>query len=184
MDWMIQKRHTAYFITVLVAVIAVMSIAPVYAQEIPVLDEGHINRIRSNCPSAIATLSRIHANDGPVFINRNQTYFSVGDKLMARFNSRLILNRHDATQLVKTTSDYNAQLIKFRDAYKKYEESMNSVLRMDCRQQPVEFYTRVEEVRLLRQKVHENIVLLKAFVGQYRQNVEDFEKQFQTKERS
>lgn len=159
------------------AAIVIASVAfitvPTHAQEAEMTDE-HIARIKSNCPAALSTLARIHANDAPVYINRNQTYFSVSDKLMAKLNSRLTLNRYDATGLVKTASEYNAQLIKFRSAYKDYDDTMTDLLRMNCRLQPVSFYDRVADARAKRQKVNDIITQLKSLIDQYDQEVASF----------
>ncbi len=164
-----------FFRTTAVAVIvAVFATIPTVAQQPETMTDEHVARIKSNCPGALATLSRIRTNDAPTYVNRNQTYFSISDKLMARLNSRLTLNRYDATQLVKTASDYNAELIKFRAAYKQYDDTMQDLLHMNCRQQPVSFYDKVATAREQRQKVQETVVQLKGLSDQYEQNVKTF----------
>lgn len=160
----------------LVALVALLSALPTYAQESTMTDE-HIARIKSNCQSALGTLVRIHANDAPVYINRNQTYFSISDKLMARLNSRLTLNRYDATDLVKTASDYNTALNKFRSTYKQYDDSMSDLLHIDCTRQPVGFYDKVTEARLLRGQVNTLVQQLQMLIDQYEQQVEIFQTQ-------
>ncbi len=159
--------------TVAVVIVALAAI-PTAAQQSETMTDEHIARIKSNCPSALATLSRIRLNDAPVYINHNQTYFSISDKLMARLNSRLTFNRYDATQLVKTASDYNVQLTKFKAAYKQYDDTMQDVLRMNCRQQPVSFYDKVATARQQRQKVQDAVVQLKTLIDQYEQDVKNF----------
>lgn len=161
----------------LVIVVATIMVVPAYAQEATPMTDAHIARIKSNCPVALATLSRIHANDAPAHINRNQTYFSISDKLMARFNSRLVLNRYDATQLVKTSTDFNTQLAKYKTLYKEYDETMTDLLRINCRLQPVGFYDKVAEAREARQRVHESVVRLKLLIDQYGQDVNSFKSQ-------
>lgn len=160
----------------LVALIAtsfVLTSIPVSAQTVGMTDE-HIARIKSNCQGALGTLSRIHANDAPMYINRNQTYFSISDKLMARLNSRLTLNRFDATQLVRISGEYNEALARFRTAYKQYDDTMSEVLRIDCRRQPVSFYDKVTETREQRKKVNDAVQQMKALIDQYRDNVQSF----------
>lgn len=155
-------------------VVASFTAIPAGAQQAEEMTDAHIARIKSNCPGALATLSRIHANDAPTYVNRNQAYFSISDKLMARLNSRLTLNRYNATQLVKTASDYNAALIKFRSAYKQYDDTMSDLLRMNCRQQPVSFYDKVTLARSQRQKVQDITVQLKDYIDTYQHEVESF----------
>lgn len=143
---------------------------PLFAQQTTISDE-HIDRIKSNCQSALGTLSRIHANDAPTYVNRNQTYFSISDKMMARLNGRLAFNRFDASQLVRTASNFDTMLADFRSAYRQYDTAMAELVRMDCRKQPVSFYQKVGEVRQLRQKVNDASDQLKSLIDQYRSEV-------------
>ncbi len=153
------------------------SISPVYAQESQSLTDDHITRIKTNCQSAIATLDQIHANDAPVYINRNQAYFSISDKLIARLNSRLALNRFDTSTLVSIASDYNTELTHFRAAYKKYDTAMAELVKRNCSRQPVAFYDAVADVRKLREEVHSSISRLHGYIDQYRSAVNTFETQ-------
>lgn len=159
----------------LVLASAVFVSMPVLAQVEPTMTDGHISRIRANCQAALITLGQIHANDAPAYINRNQTYFSISDKLMARLNSRLTLNRYDATQLVRTASDYNSELAKFRTAYKTYDDAMRDALRVNCKKEPVGFYDRVSVARDARLDVKDSIDRLTILLAQYSQQVQQFE---------
>lgn len=150
--------------------------SPVFAQVGPtVMTDSHVALIRANCQAARITLGQIHANDAPAYINRNQTYFSISDKLMARLNSRLTLNRYDATELVKTASDYNSELARFRTAYKAYDDAMTDALKANCAKEPVGFYDRVAAARAARQDVKDSVDSLTGLIVQYRQQVQSFE---------
>ena len=161
-------------ITGLIGLLVIAMTAPATAQESPTMTDEHVARIKSNCRLAIATLGQIHANDAPVYINYIQTYYSISDKLMARLNSRLTLNRYDATQLVGTASEFNDTLADFRRAYRLYDEAMNDLIRMDCRSQPVTFYDRVSEARELRQNVQDITQKMSKYIDEYLTNVRDF----------
>jgi hypothetical protein len=151
------------------------SVVPAAAQEAsPIMTSEHIARIKENCSQAMAVLVQTHASDAPVYINRNQQYFSISDKLMAHLNSRLTLNRYDATQLVKTASDFNAALSRFRTDYKTYDDDMADLIKVDCNKTPVEFYDRVADARAERGKVHDDVDRLNTLIDQYSGNVSDF----------
>ncbi len=164
-----------YSLATLVCATALFVAVPVFAQTSAPMTDDHIERIKTNCRVALGTLGRIHANDAPLYINRNQTYFSISDKLMARLNSRLTLNRYDATDLVKTASDFNVALGEFRAAYKTYDDTMSDLVRMDCQRAPVSFYDMVATAREQREKVHESVVEMQALMNQYREEVEIFQ---------
>jgi hypothetical protein len=94
--------------------------------------------------------------------------------MMARLNSRLTLNRYDATELVKISSDFNSALENFRLAYKSYDNTMADLVRMDCTRAPVSFYDKVGEARDKREKVHFLVVEMQNLIDQYRDAVSKF----------
>ncbi len=173
-----RNRFIAVVVVAMSAVI--MGSMSARAQTSDTMTDDHIARIKTNCQSAIATLDQIHANDAPVYINRNQAYFSISDKLIAHLNSRLALGRYDTTALVKITNDYNNELAHFRTVYKQYDDAMADLVKKDCSRQPVGFYDGTGTVRDLRQTVHESISKLHDLIGQYRQAVDTFQSQHET----
>lgn len=173
-------KNRLIFIVSLVALGGIFAVLPAHAQEAPQLTDDHITRIQTNCQSALATLNQIHANDTPVYINRNQAYFSISDKLIARLNSRLALNSYDTSALVKIANNYNNEITKFRSVYKQYDDAMAELVKRNCSKQPVGFYTTVGDVRKLRDAVHESIGRLHALIAQYSQTIDAFESQNET----
>lgn len=161
---------------VIVAVLAFASF-PTHAQDGDVMTDEHIARIKSNCVSALATLGQIKTNDALVYVNRNQSYFSISDKLIARLNSRLALNRFNTTPLAKLAGEYNTALGDFRSAYNDYGRVVAELVKIDCSRQPVGFYDKVGEARELRQDVYEAIKKLHIIIDQYREAVDTFKTQ-------
>lgn len=176
--------------TVIASLIAFILLAgifasmPVAAQDATIMTDDHIAQIKNGCPTAIATLNQIHANDAPVYVNRNQAYFSISDKLIARLNGRLALNRYDTSELVTIASEYTTALTQFRLAYKQYDDTMAEVIRMNCTRQPVGFYDKISEARALRGNVNESIKKLHTIIDQYRDAVNAFKSKHATQLRS
>jgi len=148
----------------------------VRAQEGTPMTEAHIERIRANCVEAQSVLRRLHASDGLLRVNRGQLYELISTKLMAPMNGRIAFNKLDSMGLVATTADYERQLDAFRLKYKEYEESMSSVLEMDCTNQPVAFYDKVNETREKREKVNQATLLLHQTIADYRVSFDAFAK--------
>jgi hypothetical protein len=151
----------------------------VNAEESVTMTEEHIARIRDNCVDAQSTLFQLHASDAGLRVNRGQIYESISTKLMAPFNSRLILNRVNSDTLVKLGVEYEQQLQTFRLQYKQYEEAMSATLRMNCVNQPVAFYDSVVDTREKRRLTHEATVSLQKTIQKYGDEVEVFAGKFQ-----
>ncbi len=152
------------------ALFALASVAYAQAQESG-LSEEHKDHIKVNCHTTKSTLTRLHTNDGPTYVNRNQTYFSISDKLIARFNGRLALSSYDMTQFARLARDYNAALSSFRIVYGRYDDAMANLLKIDCTKQPERFYAAVASAREKRAELHETIAKVNDMISQYGQAV-------------
>lgn len=149
------------------------------AEETPPMTEEHIARIRDNCVDAQSALFQLHASDAGLRVNRGQLYESIATKLMAPFNSRLVLNRINEESLLSTASEYEKQLQVFRTEYQQYEEAMSATLRINCVNQPVAFYDSVVDTRKKRQLTHASAIELQTIIQRYGAEVETFAKNFQ-----
>jgi hypothetical protein len=144
---------------------------------VPMTDE-HIARIRANCVDAQATLFQLHASDAGLRVDRGQLYESISTKLMAPFNSRIVLNRVSDENLLTTAAEYDKQLIAFRLQYQQYEEAMSASLRMKCVNQPVAFYDSIADTREKRRLTHAATVELHKTILKYGSEVETYAKNF------
>lgn len=147
-------------------------------EAVPMTDE-HIARIRANCLDAQATLFQLHASDAGLRVNRGQIYESISTKLMAPFNSRIVLNRISDENLLTTAAQYDKQLEAFRQQYQQYEEAMSATLRINCVNQPVAFYDSVADTREKRRLTHQATVELHKTIQKYGSEFETYAKNFQ-----
>ena len=138
------------------------------------LTPERIEHIRSNCTSIKSTLNQLHSSDALLRVNRGQVYESMASKLMDPFNSRLSDNRLDARATSAVTASYRTALNSFRNEYKEYEEKLSSAIRIDCINEPELFYATIEEARVNRAKVHDDVIKLHRYIDDYRSAVGDF----------
>lgn len=160
------KRYFAVF-GILLSVVAIGAIAPSANAQFSSLNTDQINTIRANCSSAKDTLNQLHTNDALIRVNRGQIYESLLTKLMQRFNSRLSNNGLANSTLVGYTTEYEQTLKTFREDYIRYDEAMSKLTKMDCTNQPQEFYDEVLKVRALRQTVNVQAVKLNQLIDSY-----------------
>jgi hypothetical protein len=166
------KLLYAGLVTIVLAVC--IAVGTAQAQEPSSLSDDHVSHIKNNCQPTSATLTQIRTNDGLVFVNRNQAYFSISDKLIARLNSRLALERYDTASLARIGEDYNAALADFRVTFKRYSDTMTDLVRMDCHRNPVGFYDKVAQAREQRAEVRVVVAKLHDEIEKYREAVNVF----------
>lgn len=150
------------------------------AQDASTMTDEHIEHIRAHCADTLTTLRRIKANDAQVFVTRNQVYHSISDKLMLRLNSRLALNRLDGGALLGVTADYEESRSRFQQNYKKYEEYLSQLIKMNCQKQPVSFYDGIVTAQQLRQQVRDSVIELNSYIKAYAQAFDSFRTEFAT----
>lgn len=155
-----------------------MPVAAQSADDGAAMTDAHIQRIKQNCRAASRTIQQMHVNDGPLRVNRGQVYDSMSTKLMTPLNSRLIVNKLDASSLVKLTAQYDKTLTDFRESYKKYDNQVSNVLKIDCTKQPVSFYDAVAEARKQRTTVHGHVVRLHELIKEYGTALGTFRERF------
>jgi hypothetical protein len=149
------------------------------AEETAPMTDSHIARIRTNCVDAQSTLFQLHATDAGLRVNRGQIYESISTKLIAPFNSRIVLNRISDETLLSTAAQYDKQLEAFRQQYQLYEEAMSASLRINCVNQPVAFYDSVVDTREKRRLTHEAAADLHKTIQDYGVKVDMYAKNFQ-----
>ena len=132
-----------------------------------VLDDNQISQVKINCVAAQSSLARIHANDALTRVNIGQQYEVISTHLMAPMNSRIALNKLDGIELAKTAIDYKKQIDEFTSNYIQYEKTMSSILRIDCRKQPLSFYNTITLARDKREIVRNSVLKLEALTKQY-----------------
>lgn len=150
----------------------------VRAQEYLPLTDEHASRVMANCTSALSSLSQLHRSDGLLRVNRGQVYEYIATDLMSHLNSRLVLNKIDASELVDITASFDKEVSAFRASYKRYEEKLSVVLRMDCSKRPGEFYQAVNEARTLRAKIYQNVQKITNLMEDYYDAFQDFSDNF------
>lgn len=153
-----------------------------FAQELTTISDEQLIQVRSHCSEIKTTLKQLHASDAVVRVNRGKLYERISTKLMAPLNSRIALNRLDGTNLVATTSEYEKHLTAFRNSYQQYEESLSDIINVNCLLQPAHFYNMLENVRVNRDIVYENVNLLAQDMVIYKTFFDEFAAPYKTGE--
>lgn len=156
------KSKAALYLAIFLAVAA----APLVSAEAHPLTDRHIEIIRQNCTQAQQTLQRLQRNEAATRVNRGRDYEAT-IRLMASFNSRVALNKIDAPNLSALTSQVGDKFDEFRSDYIAYDDQLENVLRLKCREQPVTFYDELTLVREARAKVAKDIQDIDTMLGQY-----------------
>ena len=147
-----------------------MTVSPhVLAQEIAQpADTTVVDSLQARCDDIQSSLRRLHTSDALLRVNVGQTYNSISARLMARLNSRLALNRIDSSELVDISGKFDQLRGDFASDYNAYESSFSALLKIDCKQKPVEFYAKLLSTRDARLKLAETVKQMNGSISDYR----------------
>lgn len=123
--------------------------------------------IHTNCPAAQVVLNGLEKSDAALRINRGRVYNDVANLFYA-MNSRLSTNKMSSPKLAEITTNFAKSLEKFRNGYNEYDDDLNDLIHMDCRKQPLEFYSKLETFRDKRKKFNDNVQYLDQLILDYK----------------
>lgn len=175
---MIKFTNKLFIFAATTSILVGLLFVPVRAQESTEISDTQINAIKNSCSSVKQTLSQLRSSDALLRVNRGQNYESITTKLMKTFNSRVMINSLDNTNLSAVTNDFDKQLATFREDYLVYEKQLTKTANMDCENKPVDFYYAVADTRTKRTKLHDDVINLNQLIKKYRLVLTQFKTDF------
>lgn len=150
---------------ILLASLAILLFSPVILAE---PDDEIYQNVSLNCEIIKLRLKQVQINDSLTRVNYGQAYESVIEKVLTPANTRLVANRYDASELVSSTTQFNNGLQSFRENYRNYKNKLDELSLVDCKNNPVEFYTKLEVVRLARTNLGQQLEALNQQIEGYK----------------
>lgn len=160
--------------SIAVSALLALSFSNITGAQQVALTNDEIALIKRNCQSSKVTLERLHASDALLRVNRGQVYEALATRLMDNFNTRLSGNGLDNRAMTTITNSYKSALNDFRSDYKSYEEKLSQAIKIDCDKKPSEYHYALEDARVARKKIHQQVTKLHRFVDDYRTSIDDF----------
>lgn len=171
MGQMKQAATSLAFLMVISGVILASS-AVVKALDGQTESANGIDSIKANCQDIRGNLSRLHHSDAILRVNTGQAYNDLSSRLMARMNGRLAVNKIDASDLVSLTSRFEKGRSLFSSRYNEYESALAALLKIDCKNQPTDFYAQFNIARDARLKLSSSVRELNDIIAEYGTKVE------------
>ncbi len=137
-----------------------------------ILTDDQINIIQENCSISQSILKQVHSYDALTRVNMGQRYENISTRVMAPFISRVALNGFDSVELASTSVAYKKQIKDFADRYITYESTVSEALAIDCKNDPIRYYSTIVTARNLRNAVYESVSQLNSLLRQYKTNID------------
>lgn len=136
--------------------------------------EEQISKVASGCADIKKHLTKLHSTDALKRVNLGQIYESISSDMMAKLNTRIVMNKLNGSELVSSAADFSENMKYFRENYKIYEQELKKLQDMDCASNGREFYLQLEKVRYQRKELNYNVSKLKEIANDYKKQLTTF----------
>lgn len=148
------------------AFLVVASSPMVRAETTEPLTDQHIAAIRVGCADALQGILQVQRTEAATRVNRGREYESLL-RLVASFNSRIVLNKLDAPALTSTASRMQTRFTEFQQHYLDYADNADATLDINCKEAPVTFYDSLTETREARARVAADVAEMDRLLAEY-----------------
>lgn len=141
----------------------------VRAETVP-LTERHIEAIKVGCTDALQGILRVERAEAATRVNRGREYESLL-RLVAAFNSRVVLNEQEAPALTSTAARLQDKFNLFRSHYLDYADKVDATLEINCKTAPVTFYDNLTAAREARALVATDVKDMETLLDEYQKHL-------------
>lgn len=141
---------------------------PVLADDASVqISDQQAAQVRQACKPAQSILQRLQTTDVATRVNRGQIYENLLNRLITPFDSRVSLNRYDATALNGAAIAIGQKFTQFKTDYVQYSDDFSQLLTYNCQSDPRGFYAVLVTTRNDRTAVSNDINNIKSAIDRY-----------------
>ncbi len=154
-------RQSLYYIILLV--ICLVGVA------LPVsgLSKTQEAAIVDHCVAIKENLRIVQRNDARARVYLGGKYETILNKYVTPLNVRLVENNLSAVNLIESQNGLASSKAKFADDYVEYQQRLEELVAMDCKDNPSEFYGKLESVRQKRKKVEQDVQKMRSGLNDY-----------------
>lgn len=163
------KRLSCGLMVLLVGLVGLLMTPKIWATPNEVIYQN----VSLNCETIKLRLKQVQINDSLTRVNYGQAYESVIEKVLTPANTRLVANRYDASGLVTTTTQFNNGLQNFRSSCRSYKSKLDDLVLTDCKNNPIDFYRKLETVRSARAGLGHQLEVLDGQIESYKKMIKE-----------
>lgn len=150
--------------------------SPMVRAENAPLTDRYIESIKDGCTDALQGILRVERAEAVTRVNRGREYETLL-RLMAAFNSRVVLNKQEAPNLTSTAARIQEKFTLFREHYLRYANKIDGTLEINCKTAPVTFYDNLTAAREARAVVAADVRGIETLLDEYQVHLDELKLQ-------
>ena len=162
------SQGIALIIAQIVLIVNILVVPMVMAADI---SEGKAEAISTECSSIKDALKKIQKQDSKMRIYLGSKYEIVISNFMTNMNLRLIKNNIAAEEFTGLQTTFSSERERFKADFTGYSQSLETLIGVDCQNEPQKFYEQLETVRAKRADVQASYHRLIDVLGWHKEAV-------------
>ena len=128
------------------------------------ISENQKSAIVDNCDSIKNSLKQVQKDDARVRIALGGRYETILTNFITPFNVRLVENGLSNADLVENQNEFSNSKITFNNDYIKYQQELENLIALDCKNSPDDFYDKLEKVRQKRKIMEQDTLKIRSLL--------------------
>lgn len=153
-------------------VILSLSFIPLTTSADSIVSNEKIENIEADCDSIKTTLKRIQNADRNTRVSIGRSFQSILTDFITPLNVRLVKNNAFNSELADIQNNYANAREDFNRDYISYSQEFETLLSINCKEEPEHFYDQLEKTREKRNVVSESVKRLQSIVDEHVKAVE------------
>ncbi len=129
--------------------------------------------IIDHCESIRESLKNVQKNDARARVHLGGEYETILSKFIMPLNVKLVEDNLSNAELVENQNSFAETKVKFSNDYIEYQQGLEELVLMDCKEDPEGFYEKLGEVRQQRKVVAKDVAKMKDLIERHLKLVVD-----------
>lgn len=137
------------------------------------ISENQERAIVSKCSEIKEQLKAVQKDDARTRVHLGGRYETILTKFMTPLNVRLLENSLSNVELVENQNNFAETKSLFNNDYINYQQDLEELVSMDCKNEPKVFYEKLDKVRQKRKIVEQDALKLRNIISKHVRLVTD-----------
>ena len=120
--------------------------------------------ISDHCESIRNSLKMVQKNDAKARVHLGGRYETILSEFLMPLNVRLVENNLPSEELVKNQNEFADTKTIFVNDYIGYQQDLEELVGMDCKNEPAKFYEKLVKVRQKRKTMEQDVLKLRTLI--------------------
>ena len=136
------------------------------------ISDSQKSAIEKNCETIRDDLKKVQKEDARARVYLGGYYETILTKFVTPLNVRLVENNLSSAGLVENQNNFAGAKTLFSNDYITYQQGLEELVGMDCKQEPEKFYDKLTKVRQKRKIMVQDVLKMRNLISEHMRLVE------------